>query len=281
MKILIPFSQRLIRGENMRLRKFMLATVAAILISGCGAGGGGGGNTVTTPETQSKKDGFAYLNELRRGAGLKEFKYVGTIEKAAQAHTNYLNDVYARYGVDDGHYEPHESQYKTGNTPHERKINAGWKWNHGEFYTIGGDETISYIGGNDTIPYIKPLLTAIYHRTAILDPQMADVGIGLKTSDLPCCVIDFGREMDVAKDSTSIIVYPYSGEKDAWVYFGGREDPNPLTGTGLTTTGNPVSVEFNTAKISNVTLKSFSLKDGSGAEVDIALSLKSPMIKPG
>ena len=111
----------------MTLRKLVLATVAAMLVAGCGgAGGGAGDNTPTTPETASKKAGFSYLNKLRRGAGLVEFDYIGTIEKAAQNHANYLNDVYERYGVNDTHYEPHESQYKTGNEPTDRMVHAGW-----------------------------------------------------------------------------------------------------------------------------------------------------------
>ncbi len=262
----------------MTLRKLVLATVAAILVAGCGGTGGGvGDNTPTTPETASKKAGFTYLNELRRGTGLIELDYLGTIEKAAQNHANYLNDVYARYGVNDTHYEPHDSQYKTGGDCGERMHHAGWS----RSTSWEGGEVIAFTGGEDTVPSIKGLMTAIYHRFIILSPTFDEVGIGIINASQSACVVDFGGSPTLGDKSAEIIVYPYNGEKDAWPYFDGVESPSPFAGTNLYSSGNPISVEFNKAKITNVTLKSFSLKDGSGANVDIVFQLTSRNDKSG
>ncbi len=127
---------------------------------------------------------------------------------------------------------------------------------------------------------IRDLMTAIYHRFFILSPSCDEVGLWAtphRDDALDAGLVDFGERKNTIDTlmglSPSIIVYPYNGEKDAWVYFDGAESPNPFAGTNLYSSGNPVTVEFNKAKITNATLKSFSLKDGSGAEVDIALRL--------
>ena len=265
----------------MTLRKLVLATVAAMLVTGCGGAGGGNPDEYNpthndTPSSQDLKDGLAYLNTIRVGAGLKKFRYYKTLEDAARNHGNYIRDIKTRYNVLIRHEEPaqYESRYRTGQWGTERAHHAGYTG-----FWAGND--ISYDVSNGAKGIVRVLLTTVYHRFFITSPEIDEVGMWVlpyRDDAFNVGLVDFGMRRStmstLAEQSPEIIVYPYRNQKDANVFFGGNEWPNPLEGLDFSSTsGNPVTVEFNKAKITNVTLTSFSLKDASGADVDIALRL--------
>ena len=257
-----------------------LIVIAAILavfaIAGCSEGSGMTSLTKNDPPGSDElREGLVFLNRVRRGAGLKEFRYQKELEEAAENHARYLDDVCSHYGVELGHEEPteYESTYRTGQWGTERAHSAGYT---GDW---AGNDIALY--DNTMTAHVQGLLTAIYHRWFILDPEMDEIGL-YSSHGLPCRntgMINFGKRESTrklnAQVASDIILYPYDGQKGVETLFDGGEIPDPLQGTDLESTGNPITILFNGEKITHVSVTSFSLQDARGSAVAIALSLNA------
>ena len=246
-------------------------------------------------EANSKEDGLAYLNAIRKHAGLIELRKNKTLDHAAASHAQYLVK-----NQTNSHYEKHGKYTFTGTTPSQRVLKAGYP--------------TSYIMENQSINtkgYVKSidnLFSAIYHRFVFLNLDKDEIGIGSATSGIKrkinsAYVYDMGSSTiaDLCRRSFSmthgvyyvknickqnnkmipqllledtkeaiqrknkdIILYPYEGQREIWPAFY-NESPDPLP--EYMVSGFPVSVQFNPAFYTNVKLLSFRLFDENAKEI--------------
>jgi len=225
-------------------------------------------NMNDTPATEEQRDGLAYLNTIRAGVGLPEFKYNALLETATANHENYLGDVGDTYGVNMAHYEDnvnYPSVYYTGDTATDRAKYVGY-----DGYYAG--DVISYQSNGTVTDSLNELMSAIYHRQALLWNFTHEIGLGGVQRNF-----DFKSQphlMGVNSDtdtflrmvSPELVAYPYDGEQDVRVVFYGESpDPLPDLDDG---TGNPISVSFNSAFVTSVDVTSFKLYfDDNNTEV--------------
>ena len=246
-------------------------------------------------EAGTKKDGLAYLNDIRAHAGLIPLKPNKALEKAANAHAKYL--IQNQYN---GHYQKKGKYAFTGTTPAMRVVRAGYPAK----YVM---ENLS-INTEGYVKSVDNLFSAIYHRFVFLNLDKDEIGFGsalskkkrkikrayvydMSTSGIAeLCKKTFTlahgvyymknmcrdnskmvprslfeeKKDAVRRKNTDIVLYPHAGQKDIWPAFY-NESPDPLPGYKVS--GFPISVQFNPVFYKNVVLRSFRLFDAAGKEV--------------
>jgi hypothetical protein len=94
---------------------------------------------------------------------------------------------------------------------------------------------------------VDSLMSTLYHRVALLNPAVAEVGVGwaYRKDGLGFLVVDVGAGDGRPDAKLFPIVYPVNGQEDVPLEFGlgGRENPNPLPDDGLAA-GYPVTVQI-------------------------------------
>jgi len=222
-----------------------------------------------TLDPDQQQSALSYLNWVRKGVGLPEFKHNRALEKATQLHALYLKDVYDNFDKKNlTHYEDNESypsDYYRGDTPTDRAKASGYEGKY------GGD-SISYYQ-TTSIGSIDTLLTAIYHRRAMLWNWIDEIGIGIGKGESEdffhaephlMGIKDNDREAFLKAISPEIVCYPFPSEGLVAKVYDGGEIPNPLpdlqywAGYNIPT-GNPISVTFNDTKIESVEMLSFKI----------------------
>ena len=112
----------------------------------------------------------------------------------------------------------------------------------------GKRSVISPFSPHDSpVDAIESLLATLYHRVALLNPAVGEIGVGWanRKDGLGFVVIDVGGS-DVRPDAKLYpIVYPVNGQEDVPLDFGlgGRETPNPLPDDG-TVAGYPITIQI-------------------------------------
>lgn len=247
-------------------------------------------------QADAKKDGLAYLNDIREDAGLIRLKKNKALEKAATSHAHYLiqNQI-------NSHYQKRGKHLFLGETPAKRAIKSGYT----SRYVM---ENLS-INTKGYVPSIDNLFSAIYHRFVFLDMDKDEIGYGSFSSKkqrkrnhayvyvlgasgvgelcqgsfnlvhgnyymkdickevskmVPLSFFEEKKEA-VRRKNRDIILYPYAGQDDIWPAFY-NESPDPLPGYKVS--GFPVSVQFNPAYYKNVKLMAFRLFDAKGKEIE-------------
>ncbi|MBV8882269.1 MAG: hypothetical protein JO332_20095, partial [Planctomycetaceae bacterium] len=94
---------------------------------------------------------------------------------------------------------------------------------------------------------VESLMATLYHRVALLNPSVAEVGVGWanRRDGLGFLVVDVGGG-DLRPDPKLFpIVYPVNGQEDVPLDFclGARENPNPIPDDG-TLGGYPITVQI-------------------------------------
>lgn len=114
--------------------------------------------------SQTLAEGYRWLDEVRRAAGLEPLNRRVELELAARDHAAYL----ARHRTTSHAQAPGRTGF-TGETPTERARARG--------YPASASENVSY-GHRDVRASIDGLMTAIYHRLNFLDIERDEIGIG-------------------------------------------------------------------------------------------------------
>jgi hypothetical protein len=246
-------------------------------------------------EANSKEEGLAYLNTIRKSAGLIELKSNKTLDNAAAAHAKYLIQ-----NQTNGHYQKKGKYAFTETTPSKRVTKAGYP-------TTYVMENLS-INTNGYVKSVDNLFSAIYHRFVFLNLDKDEIGIGRALSNkkrkinrayvydmgssgiaklcdrsysmahgvyymknicqekskmVPRSLFEEKKEV-IRRRNKDIILYPYAGQRDIWPAFY-NESPDPLPGYNVS--GFPISVQFNPAYYKDVKLKSFRLFNENGKEI--------------
>jgi len=172
------------------------------------------------------QNALANFNKVRISAGLTPVELDPFLTKAAQNHAAYIsanNDI--------SHSEVPGNKGFTGLKLRDRLIAAG-----------AGD-TFNYTDLNEGIDYWKKsaleamnnLIDAPYHRIAIVHPQLTQIGVGISGDAFVFTYALGGKSSDIS-------IYPYPNQTGVPVSFNGLEEPNPLAGTGISTSGYVVTI---------------------------------------
>ncbi|MGN7385471.1 immunoglobulin-like domain-containing protein [Sporosarcina sp. SAFN-015] len=193
------------------------------------------------------------LNKYRAALSLRYYTVSVNLQKAAQAHTNYLasNNV-------TGHGEQPNGVGFTGSHPWDRASYFGFDGNAGEGITY--QKKTGAMGVDD-------LMDAPYHRLSIIDPRNRLAGTGYNNrGDI---VINYGSYTE-PDQKAEVVVYPYDKQKDAKASWYVAENPNPLRFWGIDRVhvGYPISYAYFTNESSDqLIVDSLSLKDGNNRNI--------------
>jgi uncharacterized protein YkwD len=266
--------------------------------------------TTQTPASASNTTLLAYLNSLRTLAGEPSYVINSQLTVSSTAHSNYqlTNNVMS-------HNEDPAKAGFTGLAPADRTKAAG-------YLITGVSEDISYDKDTGEA-LLDELMTAVYHRMGLLDFDKDEIGFGfvkntkttngtlwsalttnsgLKPFNDLCAtggdVISSGTYYlcndnatkvssthydqwlaSLRVQSSDLIVWPPAGSTVPPYFY--EESPDPLPTCSVS--GNPVSVQVNPAKISQIILDYASLvlkEKVSGATVPIFSTLSNVSAQP-
>lgn len=196
---------------------------------------------------------FELLNMYRKNAGLKPVKLNEELSRACYAH--------ARYVV--------KNQTQKNN---ENLLNVHYEIDSLPYATPQGKKA----GMRSCIAFVKPayaiqqFMNTFYHRMPLLNPNIAEAGIGYYTEGYytVCCVDMQSKYVWYNDTSTSVVVYPEPEALDITLYFQ-MEAPNPIP-SHITTPGYPITIAFfRQPDIKNVKVK---VTDKKGNPVECILS---------
>ncbi|MBI4082041.1 MAG: CAP domain-containing protein [Candidatus Lambdaproteobacteria bacterium] len=238
-------------------------------------------------------DTYAHLERVRQVAGLKPFRRNALLEAAAARHARYLALNRTR-----GHFEQQGRPAFAGYSVAERTKQAGYSaFRVGENVATGNHAGVQSVDG---------LMTALYHRLGFLAFGSDEVGIGIDQAgpeerkfvfnmgdsalrafcaDPPASALfrPPGRYVELCPQGLRVHDAAYSALSTAtsrghprvvlWPPPDGAdvvpaffdEDPDPLPDREVS--GNPITVQFNPARVGRVRLLEFALfrADGAGA----------------
>ena len=229
---------------------------------------------------------FQAINTMRSQAGLGLYAQNSAVDRAAQAHADYLrlNLTAAMGGIDPStgvlyaHSEDVGQPGFIGALPTDRVTYEGYK---------GFASEVALISVKD-FPFIIPdtsavgldafdeLMRTVYHREGMMNDQFQDIGIGYATpSNL---VVDLAARGKLdGLTPGQLAIYPADGTIDAYPAFEpGTEMPNPLSdlSTIPAVVGGPITVNVgfqNTLAVSTFQL----INNSTGAIVNSRLYTRS------
>jgi uncharacterized protein YkwD len=221
-----------------------------------------------------KLSAFNRLNEVRQQAGIGLLAQNATIDIAAQNHSSYL----VNHSLT-GHIEPQSGSDSTGGDSSAR-INhvenpaypVKLEYNSStEVTSTVEDMGIRAQSGKELI---DGLMGTPYHRSALLTPEWADVGIGFDGRGTYANIT-----IDIASNpyniqgapQTPYIIWPPDGSTDIPTAMG-TERPNPIPENNGAVAGYAVSIQTNRrldTGLGNVSV--FEIRDPSGAVVPTKL----------
>lgn len=239
------------------------------LLSACGDGGGNGSNGIVTssnnngdnnaisisdsnpqvaaPELSAletaapvvtgnvARDGLNWFNYCRQQAGLPALIRNTTIDSASMAHARYqkANNVLT-------HSETPGLPGFTGVNNLQRLQAAGFQINPNG-YAIA--EVIAASTRQDGVALADGLVTAIYHRFLIFQPNYNQAGTGAATrlGGYTWLGVNFVLNQPAPAQSGRLVVWPFSQQTNVKTSFSSnRESPDPVP--QLDVVGYPVSV---------------------------------------
>lgn len=228
---------------------------------------GAGSATIVSPATtlaslpaasgNATTDGTSWLNTMRQNLGIAAIPADAGLGTSSLDHATYLvdNQTY-------GHTETAGKPGFTGADPLTRIEAEGNFSQTGEVVVAGQPSAFA----NSLAP-VQTLFDAPYHRIIMLD-DFKSMGVATsQNASWEAFNIDFGN-LSGTMSSSSLIAYPYPGQKGAPTSWYANESPNPFanaTQYEMTTVGYPVTIEggFQTS-LSSV---SFTITDASGKNV--------------
>lgn len=225
---------------------------------------------------RDQRQAFEYLNTIRKACGLRPLRFDAKLAKAGLYHQLYIQDIIDRKRRYFTHYEDrynYPSRYYTGLLPWHRAKRFGYMRKRAAWVT----EVLTF-EENTPKDSIQKLLTAIYHRMAILRLDAYDAATASDRytrrihPHLIANSLDKSRFLKAL--SPKIVVYPFEGQCNVQRYFYG-ETPDPIPEVKKPI-GNPVSIIFNDYYMPHPTVLDFKLYDAkSGIEVPAAKMLSA------
>jgi uncharacterized protein YkwD len=210
-------------------------------------------------------DGRNWINFRRAQSGLPTVLQNAQIDIAAQGHSEYqrINGI--------THTQERGKQGFTGVTLQDRLNAAGWTIPAAGF-AVG--EVISATSSNNGAFMAEELITAIFHRFVIFQPQFKEVGTGaaVTSAGYAYFTADFGARDGWGPGiaTGAVGVWPFSGQTGVAVnFFSDYEEPDPIPDKGINEVGYPISVEANLDQV--LTVQAFSVRPRGGNDLTVRL----------
>lgn len=209
-------------------------------------------------------DGRNWINYRRSQAGVATLTQNTLIDQAAQAHSDYQ-----KLNNDITHDEVAGKPGYTGADLLQRLNAAGYHFANNS-YAYG--EVISATTNNSGFYMAEELITAIYHRFVIFEPQFKEIGSGAATTSQSYTYFTadfaanngYGAGLGLGK----VVTWPYNGQTAvATNFFSDFEAPDPVAGQNEV--GYPVSVHADIT--STVAVQSFTIEQRGGSALSAKL----------
>ncbi len=277
-----------------------------VSISGSGSGNGGTSGSlalITTvpaavypasdPYAAEKAAVFELLNSERANCGFGKRSQNVLLDKAAQAHADYITVNNFAYG----HEETPGLLGFTGTEVGERVTAAGYNYSYsdenlnaqvwGSRYIAPHYGPLNYTTFEQTATKnLRGLLSTIYHMKGLLG-HTTEIGIGISTlrnTEANQKTLNFNAGVPAGTNSLgqqittdALATYPCNGVKDAFPYFR-DEAPNPFPGVNmmLTPFGQPVYLMSARGTTLSLTSWAITLQGGMGVPVTVLTKDNDP-----
>jgi uncharacterized protein YkwD len=270
----------------------LAAIASACALVACGGGGStdsGPGPVAVTPQPSTPVvtvtpeagapasvgniaiDGRNRINFRRAQVGIATLPQNALIDHAAQAHSDYqkLNNEIT-------HDEVSGKPGFTGTGLKERLNFAGYTI-PASGYAYG--EVISATNSNSGFFMAEELITAIYHRFVIFEPQFKEIGSGSATTSAGYTYFttDFGARNGYGQGIGigQLVVWPFNGQTAVTTnFFSDSEIPDPVpekdsNGKSINEVGYPISVHGDFSTV--VVVQSFTVQPRGGSALTTKL----------
>ncbi len=245
---------------------------------------------------KEKQSALTYLNSIRQDAGLIQFKPNKKLDKAAKAHASYLVRQQKN-----GHYEKKGWRGYTGKTPSDRVLKAGYSAKsvmenvsvnaktseksidvlfaaiYHRFVFLNFDKDEIGIGSASTKKKQKITSSFVYNIGSTAISKLCNTStffmqdgvyymqdLCKNSANIVAQTLFQEKQNAIRVKNSQIVLYPYPNATNVSPVFY-TENPHPLPGSKVS--GYPVSVQFNPASYTNVTLKKFRLFDAKRREI--------------
>jgi uncharacterized protein YkwD len=262
----------------------LTALAAALALAACG---GGSSNSSVTPAAPAAPaaavvvsppqpgepasvgntaiDGRNWINYRRGQVGMAAMSPNALIDRAAQAHSEYQkanNEV--------THDEVAGKSGFTGADLLQRLNAASFNFAANANYAYG--EVISATTNNSGFYMAEELITAIYHRFVIFEPQFKEIGTGAATTtrSYTYFTADFAANNGYGPGigRGQIMTWPYNGQTAVTPnFFSDFEAPDPVPDRNEV--GYPVSVHGDISGL--LAVQSFTIRPRGGADLEVRL----------
>lgn len=209
-------------------------------------------------------DGRNWLNYRRGQVGISVLAQSTLIDRAAQAHSDYqkLNDQIT-------HDETAGKAGYTGATLLQRLNAAGYNFANAT-YAYG--EVISAATNGSGAYMAEELITAIYHRFVIFEPQFKEIGTGAAATirGYNYFTADFAANNGYGPGigRGKFVTWPYNGQTAVTPnFFSDYEAPDPVPNANEV--GYPVSVHADISAV--LTVGSFTIQPQGGQALAVRL----------
>lgn len=210
-------------------------------------------------------DGRNWINFRRSQIGVAALVENGQVAGAAQSHSDYqkLNNIVS-------HDEVPGKPGFTGANLAARLAAAGYTFATNNDRAYG--EVISATTNGSGFYMAEELITAIYHRFVMFEPQFKEIGTGAATTgaNYTYFTSDFTANNGYGPGLGQgvLVNWPYNGQTMVTTnFFSDNEAPDPVA--GLNEVGYPVSVHGDITAVLSVT--SFTIRPRGGADLAVKL----------
>jgi hypothetical protein len=212
-------------------------------------------------------DGRNWINFRRSQIGIATLAQNGQIDRAAQAHSDYqkLNNIVS-------HEEVSGKPGFTGVGVQARLAAAGYTFSSGS--SIAWGEVIAASTNGSGFGMAEELITAIFHRFAIFEPQFKEVGTGsaITSAGYTYFTSDFAANNGYGPGigRGALVTWPYNGQTQVTRnFFTDSEAPDPIPDMSVNEVGYPISVHGDISAV--LTVQSFTIQPRGGAPLDVRL----------
>ena len=213
-------------------------------------------------------DGLNWINYRRAQAGIGALAHNNMLDRSSQAHSDYqrMNNTVS-------HAEESSKPGFTGATVQDRVQAAGYALTGG--YASG--EIIAATSNNSGFYLAEQLVSAVYHRFVMFEPQFKDMGSGAATGPdgYVYFTTNFGttRGYGAGLPARTIVSWPFNGQTGVQPNFlSDYEEPDPVPAPGVNEVGYPISVHANLTE--SIAVQSFTVHARGGADLKTRLLVK-------
>jgi 5-hydroxyisourate hydrolase-like protein (transthyretin family) len=176
------------------------------------------------------------LNTIRRTLGLRPAHQNLALDRASQAHAQYLSTN--GFAAPSFHVESSIHAGFSGINPWNRDLYFGWPTPE------TGEVGVEWSIPTQTPTVMSDLIDTVFHRLCLLSGNLESVGAGSSSGGNGAVVMDLGY--GYRADLPRAIVYPFAGQPGVPTSWTDIESPDPVPGGYDHRFGYPITADFPT-----------------------------------